>query len=293
MRDSDAEAFRQPTTVAAALARGVGYERLRRSDLDARVWGVRCAEPLDRLDAQARAVVERMREGVVVSHDTAALLHDLPLPPGRGSDAIHLTVGDGRAPHARGLRGHRAALGVDDVVLCYGLATTSIERTLVDLSATLDLPDLVAAVDAAVRRDGALRSRLIRRCRTTWRGVRKLRRAIELCDPESRSPQESRLRVRLVEAGLPVPGVNVAVRDRQGRFIGIADLYLPDHRIVIEYESEFHRTDSRQWRKDLRRFSRYTASGYLPLRATVADVVDPAALIRDIREIVAHASDPR
>jgi len=293
MRESIAETFRRPVTVAAALERGIGYERMRRSDLDARVWGVRCAEPLERLDAQARAVVERMREGTVVSHDTAALLHDLPLPPGRGSDAIHLTVGDGRAPHARGLRGHRAPLSPDDVVLCHGLAMTSIERTLIDLAATLELADLVAALDAAVRRDGSLVSRLVRRCRTTWRGVRALRRAIELCDPESRSPQESRLRVLLVEAGLPVPAVNVDVRDRRGRFIGIADFYLPDFRIVIEYESEFHRTDPRQWRKDLRRFSRYTASGYLPLRATIADVVNPAALIRDIREIMAHAPDSR
>lgn len=280
--------LRRPVTVADALRAGIGYERLRRADLDGRIWGIRCTAPLDALGAQAAALLERMRDGTVVSHETAALLLRLPLPPGRGTKAVHLTVGDGRAPHANGIAGHRRALGIGDVALVSRIAVTSVARTIMDLAPTLELDDLVALIDAAARRDQSVVAELEERSRTARRGVRRLRQALELADAGSRSPQESRLRVRLVVAGLPRPAVNVVVRDRFGRFIGVADLYFPDYGIVIEYESEHHRTDPLQWRKDLRRFSRYTAAGYKPLRATIDDVVSPRALLADIREIIAH-----
>jgi len=65
--------------------------------------------------------------------------------------------------------------------------------------------------------DAALHMRLIRvdqmqawaAAHARYRGVAKLRRAIEYAEPASESPMETRLRVVLVLAGIPKPRVQI------------------------------------------------------------------------------------
>jgi hypothetical protein len=60
------------------------------------------------------------------------------------------------------------------------------------------------------------------------RGVRQVRRALELSSEESLSPNETRLRlIWVVDAGLPMPLVNQPVFDLDGALLGIADLLDP------------------------------------------------------------------
>jgi hypothetical protein len=47
-----------------------------------------------------------------------------------------------------------------------------------------------------------------------------LRRAIELAEPATQSPMETRLRLLLVMAGLPRPQAQVSIHDTYGRFLG-------------------------------------------------------------------------
>ena len=57
--------------------------------------------------------------------------------------------------------------------------------------------------------------------RPAWAGVGQVRRALPLASEHSRSPNETRLRLLWVDAGLPTPLVN-QVYDRDGRLLGIA-----------------------------------------------------------------------
>lgn len=73
--------------------------------------------------------------------------------------------------------------------------------------AAADLIEAVVAVDRMLA-SGAVRPAQLARAADglgAGRGTRQTRRAAELADGRSESPQESRLRVRLVLAGLPAP----------------------------------------------------------------------------------------
>src|SRR5439155_5900595 len=85
--------------------------------------------------------------GAVLSHATAAGLHDYPL----AGDTIELTVvGTSRAVH-RGLVVHRTnTLTLADRATVGPFVATSPSRTLLDLAATLDEGRLVTCVDHAV-----------------------------------------------------------------------------------------------------------------------------------------------
>ncbi len=100
-----------------------------------------------------------------------------------------------------------------------------------------------------------------------------------LADPMAASPQESWLRLVWLQAGLPMPLVNVPVFDRDGVFVGKPDLLDPASGLAGEYEGDQHRTDATQWRTDVGRYRRFERLGLLVVRATAADRRNPAELI--------------
>jgi hypothetical protein len=65
------------------------------------------------------------------------------------------------------------------------------------------------------------------------------------------SPQESRLRLLLVLAGLPEPTVNLIIRGRDGSWRRRYDLAYQHVRLIIEYDGRQHVEDSRQWLTDI------------------------------------------
>lgn len=65
--------------------------------------------------------------------------------------------------------------------------------------------------------------------------------------------------------GLPEPECNVDLGDELF-FIGRVDLYLRAWNIAIEYEGGQHRTDARQYDRDLGRYEELAASGVLTIR---------------------------
>src|SRR5438105_2781835 len=73
------------------------------------------------------------------------------------------------------------------------------------------------------------------------KGMVNFRAAVELSEPASESPMESRLRMLLVLAGLPRPQAQVTLKDAEGRFLGRPDLYYPDQRVGLEYDGRIHR----------------------------------------------------
>ena len=64
-------------------------------------------------------------------------------------------------------------------------------------------------------------------------GIRRYARVTSLADGNSGSPQESRLRARLVLAGLPRPQTQVSVFDRSGRFVARVDLAWPALKVAV------------------------------------------------------------
>jgi hypothetical protein len=114
-----------------------------------------------------------------------------------------------------------------------------------------------------------------------YRGIGHLKRAIDLAEPGSESPMETRLRLLLVSNGLPRPSVQPVLHDEAGMFIARPDLLYASARLVIEYDGWKHR-ESLQG--DNRRQNRLIDAGYRVLRFTASDVFNsPAGVVSIVR----------
>ena len=209
----------------------------------------------------------------VFSDETAAALMGLPAPQ---SAALHVCVPEKDvAVRRRGIVGHVRHLTELEVGRRFDLPVTTPERTFVDLAARLPAGELLGFVDAALRARLATPSGLaeVLARHAGCRGVAKARRLLDHANPAAESPRESMVRWLLIEAGLPVPEVNVNIYDLDGVFLARADLFFRKARVIVEYDGDQHRTDRAQFVKDIQRTTRLAAAGYLVLRFTGADLI--------------------
>ncbi|WP_209066987.1 DUF559 domain-containing protein [Arthrobacter pigmenti] len=207
-----------------------------------------------------------------------------------------------------GVVGHRAPLLPRDVVEIYGIAVTTPARTWTDLAPSLSLEELVAAGDSLLRRQDAPRRRcdlnvpdplssieelaeVIERRRGS-RGIVLAREALPLLRSGVDSPQESRLRVLILDAGLPEPEVNQWILDPRGRRFSRPDLMYRELKIAIEYEGEHHLLDADQWHSDINRDDRLRALGWTVLKFSKKHLADGAvnASIGRIRTAIRSAT---
>lgn len=110
-------------------------------------------------------------------------------------------------------------------------------------------------------------------------------KAAALADARSESPQETRLRVRLVLAGLPPPSPQFTVR-HLGRFVARVDLAYPEAKLAIEYDGLWH-GERGQLGRDRRRLNALHAAGWRVIHVTAADMYDLETIIAAIRATLA------
>lgn len=83
----------------------------------------------------------------------------------------------------------------------------------------------------------------------------------------------------LVLGGLPRPKAQIPLHDEHGWFLGRADLYYPERRLVIEYDGAAHRDSLAT---DNRRQNRLVDAGYRVLRFTAWDVLGSPDSVLDL-----------
>ncbi len=122
-----------------------------------------------------------------------------------------------------------------------------------------------------------------------WRRTAGLGRVLDLAREESRSPQESRLRlVAHLDAGLDGLLLNTPVYDRGGRLICIPDLLDPAAGLVLEYDGGEHLKARRQSR-DAFREEDCRRHGLEYARFNALDLRDTALVVERIRSARARA----
>jgi len=173
-----------------------------------------------------------------------------------------------------GLRVHVVDLLDGDVEHRSGLRVTTPTRTCWDLAQWLTPVEAVVLVDALLAARLVAVSDLLDYAsgRKGARGWRRAMRVAMLADAGAESPPESRLRVRIVLAGLPVP-VTQHVISHQGRFLARVDLAWPEHRVAVEYDGLWHGT-TEQFHADRRRLNALTAAGWVVLHVTAQRLRD-------------------
>jgi len=176
-------------------------------------------------------------------------------------------------PHPR-LRIVRSSLPPEDITRLGSLPVTTPPRTAFDVGRWLPRVEAVVAVDALLGQRVLTLPKLVDYTagRSRWRGGPRLREVLTLVEPLSESPMESRLRLLIIDAGLPRPVAQHDILAAGGRLIGRADLAYPQWRIAIEYEGDHHRERAR-FRQDVHRLNALRAAGWLVLRFTADDVL--------------------
>jgi very-short-patch-repair endonuclease len=210
--------------------------------------------------ARAAAVALALPPGAAICRRTAAWLHGVDARlPGEHTQPppLECLVPLGTTPPRRpGIAAYSSALHADDVSMISGVPATSPSRTAIDLArssprfiglSTLDafahaemisVPQIVAALDR-------LRGE---------RFVAKARTLIELCEPKTESAGESWLRLRLVDAGLPRPKVQVSLRRDDGSEQFRLDSGYEEHLVAAEFDGlAFHGMTQAQQAADVRR----------------------------------------
>jgi hypothetical protein len=271
----------RPFSVREAGAAGMGEKRMLGRDLARPFHGVRSNRPVnDDIVERCRAYTPRMPSGHVFSHETAARLWGIPLPAWMEHDRVHVASFDGsNRPRTAGVVGHQLTDPALRLVERHGIRVLDPATVWLQLAARLRVHDLVAAADHLVLtprrgdpddpRPYVPLGRLADRARRfRGRGRRTALAAMLLVRDGAESPRETALRLVLVENLLPEPALNEAIVAADGTFIGYGDLTYPDHRIVVEYDGEQHRTDARQYYGDIERHEALLRAGWVHIRET-------------------------
>lgn len=284
-----------PFTTAEARLLGVHPERLRGSDLERAVYGVR--GPVGMADSfieRCRLFATRLGPDVFFSHSTAALLLGAPLPRRfERMPRLHVTVAaPRRAPHASGILGHSRRVESGDVAVIHGLPVSSPARMFCEMGAVLDVAQLVALVDYLIRRGAPLCTvdDLVDRLAAGDRLVRRriLRVALGLSDDRAESPPESWLRVVLTLAGLPPEATNHDLRTASGSRFRL-DLAYVAQKVAVEYQGAYHLTAD-QRRRDMSRRVELEADGWIVVELNSDHLGDAGSVIRLVREALARAA---
>ncbi|QDQ96213.1 DUF559 domain-containing protein [Tomitella fengzijianii] len=140
-------------------------------------------------------------------------------------------------------------------------------RTSFDLARRLPRLRAVAAVDAMYQTKLVTKDHLreYARSRNGARGIRRVREVIELSDEGAESPQETRTRVAVIDAGLPRPAAQRYITDSRGVVIGRVDLCWEEWRVIVEYDGDGHCTRE-QLARDIKRYNAFADAGWAVIR---------------------------
>jgi very-short-patch-repair endonuclease len=102
---------------------------------------------------------------------------------------------------------------------------------------------------------------------------------LDLADGGAESPQETRLRLALVQSGIARPVTQIPVTNEWGRVVRRIDMGWPEWKVGAEFDGEQHWTDPERHAEDIERLEFLAAKGWLIVRVS-------ARQLRYQREVV-------
>lgn len=278
-----------------ARVRAGAWIRLQRGAFASAEDFARTSIPPD--DAAARRHLLRTRAalivrsgGVVASHQSAAVAHELP-SWGLDLTRVHLTRTDNRASRClKGVSIHRGWTTPVAVTTVTGIAAAPVARTVVETATLATFEVGVVVADAALHSAAIGASELTDALEMLGPapGARMAAQVVDFADPRSESVGESRLRVLLDRMGLPVAVPQYVVHDRSGDFVGRVDFGFPAYSTVIEFDGKLkYREDAASVVvREKEREDRLREAGYEVVRITWSDLDDPhTTAIRIVRAL--------
>ncbi|MDX1871707.1 DUF559 domain-containing protein [Mycolicibacterium sp. 120266] len=171
-----------------------------------------------------------------------------------------------------------------------GIECTTPARTAFDLGRRHRDDMAVVVVDAVLNATGVTAEDVARivAAHPGMRGVATLRSVLGLVDGGAESPQETRLRLVLVRAGLPRPQTQIAFPQLRIR----ADMGWREWQVIVEYDGVQHWTDARQRSWDIDRIALLEEAGWAVVRVSADMMRRPDVIVARVRAKLRAAGCP-
>ncbi|MDB4913718.1 MAG: hypothetical protein JWM95_1362 [Gemmatimonadetes bacterium] len=215
------------------------------------------------------------RDAVLVGHSAAAIMGVKWIP-----DDLPAELGRSKARATDGVIVRSDAFAPDEVFRVGDMTCSTGARTAYDLGRRLPFDTNIIRVDSVLN---------ARRCSVDdvsriadrypgARGIRQLRRVLALADAGAESPQETRLRLLLVRAGLTPIITQIRVGNRR------IDMGWPEYKVGVEYDGEQHWTNPDDYAKDIERLEFLAAQGWIIVRVSSTQLgFNPAHVVERAR----------
>ena len=169
----------------------------------------------------------------------------------------------------------------EEVCTVAGMRVTTAARTAFDIGRGLPVAKAVPVLDALLNATGIKPADVLtvaNRHRRA-RGIRRLREALELADGGAESPQETRVRLLLVAAGLPKPETQIEFRDLHIR----VDMGWREWKVAVEYDGIQHWENRYQRSWDIERIALLEAAGWIVVRISAEMLSRPEAIVERVK----------
>jgi len=234
------------------------------------------------------ASIARSEAALTGSHRSAAIMHGLDLLTVQAARLVTVSRSRQAARNRAGYGGvhiYAAELPAEHVTRQFGVACTTVPRTVIDLARSGTFMAGVVVADSALHAKKATRSELtavLRRC-AGWPGIANARRVVEFSDERSESVLESVARVAMHEQDLEPPELQVWVGG-DGVRIGRVDFMWREHRTIAEADGKSKYEKPGEARHQLERDARLREAGFEVVHFTWAEIVyAPDQVIARIR----------
>ncbi|UXA15345.1 hypothetical protein KXD97_15280 [Mycobacterium sp. SMC-8] len=170
----------------------------------------------------------------------------------------------------------------DEIDESGALNLATVARTAFDLGRHLPLNRAVAHLDALANATG-LTPEMVKPLVDRYsgaRGMKTLRKALELMDGGAESPKETWLRLLLMQ-GFPRPETQIPLVDEWGVPTIRLDMGWEVEKIAVEYDGAHHQEDRVQYVRDEKRLRLIHAQGWLYIKVIKED--KPAEIMARVR----------
>lgn len=162
---------------------------------------------------------------------------------------------------------HSDRLIHDELCEVRGIRATTPTRTAFDLGRRRGLATAVVRLDALLQACDLKLADVqpLIDAHKGVRGLQQLRQVLDLADYGAESPQETRTRLLLTEAGMRPSQTQIEVFDH-GQFVGRIDMGWPEWKVGVQYDGFQHWTDPTQRTKDIEQDVEYRDLGWRVVR---------------------------
>ncbi|WJR35418.1 DUF559 domain-containing protein [Mycobacteroides immunogenum] len=234
---------------------------------------------------RAEAAFLWSRRKAVLCGVSAAALHGNPwISAQRPAELVRV-----RHDAPPGIISHHDRLLPTEQMTVRGMPVTTPARTIFDIGRRVRLDRAVELTDVLLGLCTPDSVMCVAEQHRGVRGLRQLERVLALADAGAESVQETRLRLCLVEGGLPEPETQIELLGPEGRTIRL-DMGWREQRVAAEFDGAQHWGDSRQHRRDIERQEAIASLGWRLVRVSRDQLMNqPKVVVERVRAALTAA----